>query len=505
MNYVIPIGNCYNYPESTRAREILRSNVSKLPALVITSIIATLLVSMTAIGIVEQDGLTSAYAQADLVATPDSSPYGASYEEWAARYWQWVLSVPSDMNPIFDRDGITCDENQPDGDVWFLLGETEGIRERTCSVPEGRAIFMPIITIECNDATFALGTDEEFAACVEDGLGDVTKVEATIDGTPISGLEDHKARTSVFEVQVPDLNIVAGEGSVNMMTDGYWIMINPLPQGEHIIELRGEVTPVSAPGDDPEPPSITSVKYIAAVGIEASPIGVGSVPPPPPEEDIDPTADNPEPVLDDEDTTGGDEQQPSGCLIATAAFGSELTPQVQYLRNFRENYILSTTSGAAFMNTFNRVYYSFSPQVADYEREQPWLQQTVKTTIYPLFGILGVSERMFWAANGGELGSMAAGATASMLIGAVYLAPLAVLAKPMHRRLKLDTRTLAIMMAVVAAAGMTLAAATRTGTSPLLELSTAMFVIILAGMTAILASRLVWSLASRLKKDGNRI
>jgi preprotein translocase subunit SecY len=74
----------------------------------------------------------------------------------------------------------------------------------------------------------------------------------------------------------------------------------------------------------------------------------------------------------------------------------------------------------------------------------------------------------------------------------------------MHRRLKLDTKTLAIMMAVVAAAGMTLAAATYTGTSQILELSTAMFVIILAGMTAILASRLVWSLASRLKKDGNR-
>ncbi|HEX7031593.1 MAG TPA: ABC transporter substrate-binding protein, partial [Nitrososphaera sp.] len=73
------------------------------------------------------------------------------------------------------------------------------------------------------------------------------------------------------------------------------------------------------------------------------------------------------------------EQQPSGCLIATAAFGSELTPQVQFLRNFRDNYILSTASGAAFMNAFNSVYYSFSPQVADYEREQPWLQATVRT------------------------------------------------------------------------------------------------------------------------------
>ena len=59
---------------------------------------------------------------------------------------------------------------------------------------------------------------------------------------------------------------------------------------------------------------------------------------------------------------------PSQCLIATAAFGSELTPQVQYLRHFRDHYILSTASGTAFMKVFNTVYYSFSPQVAEYER-----------------------------------------------------------------------------------------------------------------------------------------
>src|SRR3712207_4079253 len=78
----------------------------------------------------------------------------------------------------------------------------------------------------------------------------------------------------------------------------------------------------------------------------------------------------------------------SQCLIATATFGSELTPQVQYLRHFRDNYILSTASGAAFMKAFDSVYYSFSPQVAEYERGQPWMQSTVKLALYPLFGIL---------------------------------------------------------------------------------------------------------------------
>ena len=39
-------------------------------------------------------------------------------------------------------------------------------------------------------------------------------------------------------------------------------------------------------------------------------------------------------------------QPKSGCLIATVAFGSELSPQVQFLRNFRDNRILSTVSGS---------------------------------------------------------------------------------------------------------------------------------------------------------------
>jgi len=113
----------------------------------------------------------------------------------------------------------------------------------------------------------------------------------------------------------------------------------------------------------------------------------------------------------------------SGCLIATAAFRSELTPQVQYLRDFRQNYILSTISGAAFMKTFNAIYYSFSPQVADYEREQPWLQSTVKIGLYPLFGILMAAESAHDFVKGGEVGAIIAGMIASSLIGTVYIAP----------------------------------------------------------------------------------
>jgi len=73
-----------------------------------------------------------------------------------------------------------------------------------------------------------------------------------------------------------------------------------------------------------------------------------------------------------------------GCLIATAAFGSEMAPQVQFLREIRDNTVLQTESGSAFMTGFNQFYYSFSPAVADYERENPVFKEAVKLTLTPL-------------------------------------------------------------------------------------------------------------------------
>ena len=73
-----------------------------------------------------------------------------------------------------------------------------------------------------------------------------------------------------------------------------------------------------------------------------------------------------------------------GCLIATAAFGSEMAPQVQFLREIRDNTVMSTQSGTAFMTGFNQFYYSFSPYVADYERENPIFKEMVKVSLTPL-------------------------------------------------------------------------------------------------------------------------
>ena len=79
-----------------------------------------------------------------------------------------------------------------------------------------------------------------------------------------------------------------------------------------------------------------------------------------------------------------------GCLIATATFGSELAPQVQQLRELRDNTILQTESGVSFMTGFNQFYYSFSPIVADLERESPIFKEAVKLTLIPMLSSLSL-------------------------------------------------------------------------------------------------------------------
>jgi len=79
-----------------------------------------------------------------------------------------------------------------------------------------------------------------------------------------------------------------------------------------------------------------------------------------------------------------------GCLIATATFGSELAPQVQQLRELRDNSLLNTESGTSFMNTFNEFYYTLSPYIADYERENPIFREMVKIAITPMITSLSI-------------------------------------------------------------------------------------------------------------------
>ena len=108
----------------------------------------------------------------------------------------------------------------------------------------------------------------------------------------------------------------------------------------------------------------------------------------------------------------------SGCLIATATYGTELAPQVQLLREIRDSKLFSTTSGTAFMSGFNTLYYSFAPTVADWERESPIFKEVVKTMITPMLSTLSI---MSLADEGSEAKVLGLGISVIALNLAMYI------------------------------------------------------------------------------------
>ena len=113
-------------------------------------------------------------------------------------------------------------------------------------------------------------------------------------------------------------------------------------------------------------------------------------------------------------------QDNSGCLIATAAHGTELAPQIQRLREIRDGKVLSTGSGAAFMDAFNQVYYSFSPAVADAERQNPALRHAAAAALAPMLATLHV---MDFTKEGSEIHVAGLGVLVIALNVAIYGSP----------------------------------------------------------------------------------
>jgi streptogramin lyase len=124
------------------------------------------------------------------------------------------------------------------------------------------------------------------------------------------------------------------------------------------------------------------------------------------------------------------------CIIASAAYGSELAPQVQFLRIFRDNSLEATFAGHAFMETFNAFYYSFSPAVANYVAQNSTLQAMTRLLIYPLISTLGSMSAIFGTLGfASELAAVASGVAASALVGTIYVTPVLALASILSRKL----------------------------------------------------------------------
>ena len=182
----------------------------------------------------------------------------------------------------------------------------------------------------------------------------------------------------------------------------------------------------------------------------------------------------------------------SGCLIATAAFGSELAPQVQFLREYRDNTILATAAGSSFLNVFNSLYYSFSPTVADAERNNILMQEAVRIGIVPLLAILQVGKTATVAVN--ELSVLTSGMITSSLIGAIYLWPAGLVMKSVREgtnpRIKFAVAIISVTVALALAS-------VASGDAEFMMIATSAMVLSFVGIGAVFSS---WTICKAVRK-----
>jgi hypothetical protein len=165
--------------------------------------------------------------------TPDSRPFGRTYSDWTASWWQWVLSIPKIDNPLLDQNGKNCANNQS-GPVWFLAGTLQGLAERSCTIPADKAILFPVINYEASVAEGDGTTDEELTGRVRYEMDQITNMRAMVSGTNLNELKQYRVQSPPFNVILPTDNVLGLPAqTTKMMSEGYWLFLKPLEPGNY--------------------------------------------------------------------------------------------------------------------------------------------------------------------------------------------------------------------------------------------------------------------------------
>ncbi len=194
---------------------------------------------------------------------PQVHPYGASYEEWAARYWQRLLSLPVDAAsysaPLSDGQS---------GEVWLLASPLGTPPSDTFqfSIPEGKAMLISPLSYWGDNADCPSFTDltvDELRAQASASWSAISETSCTIDGVTIPGLTNpqdspYLIDSTVFSYTLPDHDNYAtvlfgatcipnGTTIGPAVAKGVFLMVKPLPVGQHIIHMAVVVGPAASP------------------------------------------------------------------------------------------------------------------------------------------------------------------------------------------------------------------------------------------------------------------
>jgi hypothetical protein len=177
----------------------------------------------------------------------DSKPYNVTMAKWLERYWNWLASIPEDVHPRGDTTGKNCGTDQA-GPVWYLDLPVERPMKQTryCEIPEDKAIFVPVFVSECDQTVTSVHNYDELGNCAKEENKNAN-MKFHIDGKPLLEInptsEEHyslyRTLSDLFNMTWIENNVVRAEpGPVEAVSDGYFVIVQPLPLGDHQMYIQ---------------------------------------------------------------------------------------------------------------------------------------------------------------------------------------------------------------------------------------------------------------------------
>lgn len=175
------------------------------------------------------------------VYTTEDFPCGKSWDQWIQCWWKWCYAEPYEKSPVSDSSGKYCSQGQTHGKVWFLAGTFGGIAERKCEIPAGRSLFFPVINDLISFVTDPhLKSESDLNNYAKADLDHTKSLNVKVDCVDVQVSGYKRIRTSTFELALPPANFHHTAIKSRAVSDGYWVFLQPLQSGYHIIQIKGE-------------------------------------------------------------------------------------------------------------------------------------------------------------------------------------------------------------------------------------------------------------------------
>ncbi len=172
------------------------------------------------------------------IFSPNSRPFGHTYAEWSARYWQWGLGLPGDADhPFLDSSGFDVTDGQS-GEVWFLASPF-GTVQRTCTIPADTALFVGMLNSEWSSLEGFPTEQEQTDTAIY--FGDhIVDLSCTLDGMPVENLGAFRFLSPQFTFSAPTPWIFGATGGTGTaVADGYYVFLKPMDAGPHVLHYSG--------------------------------------------------------------------------------------------------------------------------------------------------------------------------------------------------------------------------------------------------------------------------